>query len=52
MTSNMSLSSVFKSGGNPASAFWNVNMIVILVYIALAADDVNQARLEFVDNLW
>ena len=41
-----------KNGLNPVPALWNVNMIVILVYIALVADDVNQARLGFVDNLW
>ena len=41
-----------KIGLHPVTSFWNVNMIVILVYIALVADDVNQARLGFVDNLW
>ncbi len=41
-----------KIGLDLAFAFWNVNMIVILVYIALVADDVNQERLGFVDNLW
>ena len=41
-----------KNGFDPVMSFWNVNMIVILVYIALVADDVNQARLGFVDNLW
>ena len=41
-----------KIGLDPVMSSWNVNMIVILVYIALVADDVNQARLGFVDNLW
>ncbi len=32
--------------------FWNANILFILAYIALVADDVNQARLDLVDDLW
>ena len=38
--------------GNLEMIFWNLNNIAILIYIALVHDDVNEERIQFVDDLW
>ena len=54
-TINLTISiylNIHATEGDEVWFFWNANLMFILAYIALVADDVNQARLEFVDDLW